>query len=116
MRIAIVDDCEVDRYLAKRAIARALPDAQVEEFEDPRDAVVAANRGELPALLLLDLNMPRMNGFDVLDQLTGEVEVAVVTSSFAKTDRDRASSYARVRAFIEKPLTAASLRAFVGER
>ena len=50
----------------------------------------------VPELVLLDLNLPRVDGFDVLDKLRksrrcSAVPVVVMTSSAAQNDRDRSA-------------------------
>jgi CheY-like chemotaxis protein len=66
-----------------------------------------------PALLLLDLNMPRVSGLDVLRELRGATRcsrtpVIVVTSSTADTDR-RAARELGADAYFKKP---ADLKAY----
>jgi CheY-like chemotaxis protein len=61
-------------------------------------------------LILLDINMPEMNGWEFLDELqNGEFRtnclVAMVTSSISSTDKKRANTYKQVISYIEKPLT-----------
>jgi len=61
----------------------------------------------LPALLLLDLNMPRLNGFEVLAWRSGRAElcdlpVVVFSSLSHKTDMDKARSLG-AREYIVKP-------------
>jgi len=65
-------------------------------------------------LILLDINMPKTNGWDVLEALslqsrTREFRVIMVTSSIDPNDMERAKSYELVSDFISKPLTAEAL-------
>ena len=115
MRIGIIDDSEADRLITRRVILRAIPDATVREFSCPVEALVSIKRGELPRLLFLDLHMPRMSGFEVLDRIptASRCRVALLTSSGWGSDRERAFRYPCVHAFIEKPLTKESLTDFV---
>ena len=71
----------------------------LEEREDP----------ELPALVILDLNMPVMSGWDFLEELktkpySEKIYVVVVTSSIYKDDQNKAMSYDRVIGYFIKPL------------
>jgi len=59
--------------------------------------------------ILLDVNMPIMNGWDFLDGLQefnseGRVKVIMLTSSINDEDRDMAKSYASVIGFLSKPI------------
>lgn len=61
-------------------------------------------------LILLDLNMPVLNGWQFLDKLTEKdeiskrVKVAIVTSSIDPEDKDKARDYEVVDYFLSKPL------------
>ncbi len=118
MKVAVIDDSEVDRYIATRAVRAEFPRATIVEYADPTEAldpVVEAGKHDEPFLLLLDLNMPRVSGFDFLDQLRDRVAsppvlVLVLTSSAAQADRDAATRYGCVHGYIEKPLTRTHLR------
>ncbi len=70
------------------------------------------DRGEkLPELLLLDINMPGMNGWEMIEELeaaawTGieKMQVYMLTSSLDPEDRVKAGKYSLVKGFISKPL------------
>src|SRR5438105_15548672 len=97
--------------------------AEVSHFLDGAHAVDAIRSGHetwapAPNLVLLDLNMPRVSGFDVLRELRGtprlkNVPVAVVTSSHSPKDIEEA---ARLGAslYIKKPVDLHDFIATVG--
>lgn len=113
MKIAIIDDSDADRYLARRVVKATFGDADILEYESALDAVDPIRRGSdehEPFVVFLDINMPRMNGFEFLDVVDEDIDsppvvVLMLTSSSAKSDRDTASKYGCVKGFIEKPLT-----------
>lgn len=60
-------------------------------------------------LILLDINMPVLNGWDFLDALQtrafkARVQVAIVTSSINPEDRLKANQYPQVKAYLVKPI------------
>jgi CheY-like chemotaxis protein len=60
-------------------------------------------------LILLDINMPEMSGWDFLDEITDypvsdQVVVAIVTSSTNESDKRKAFTYKPVTEYIAKPL------------
>lgn len=66
----------------------------------------------LPTLILLDLNMPEMSGWDFLDifkrqyqHLSGLVRIVILSSSIDTADIIRSRQYNAVSDFISKPLT-----------
>ena len=64
--ILLVDDNPVNRQLVKRILAGNYPDVQ--EATNGRECLAALNQRDFD-LVLLDLNMPEMSGFDVLRAL-----------------------------------------------
>lgn len=111
--ILIVDDNPTDTFLAKEAIAVQGIDARVIVIDDGEDAVkfIDSVDGDLgltpPPLVLLDINLPRIDGHQVLQHLRhskrcSETPVIVMTSSAAETDRTIASAL-RADAYFQKP-------------
>ncbi len=79
--ILVAEDDGADRQLRKRAFKRLGFDAQAHFVEDGQEAIdyletralgQDATPDSVPRLLLLDLKMPRMNGFDVLRWIGSE--------------------------------------------
>jgi CheY-like chemotaxis protein len=72
-------------------------------------AVAVQQGGEVPDLILLDLNMPLMDGWEFLDalgelSLTQQVCVFVLTSSIHPDDMAKATQYQQVKGYFSKPL------------
>lgn len=68
-----------------------------------------------PDIILLDLNMPKMNGFEFLNALESElngkeIPVFILTSSIDKEDRQRAETFTCVKGFIVKPMKKNNLK------
>jgi CheY-like chemotaxis protein len=69
-----------------------------------------------PDIILIDLNMPLMDGFEFIEQyeqdffqLFPQTQNIVLTSSVSERDRSRALQYKSVKGFISKPLKAEKL-------
>jgi CheY-like chemotaxis protein len=97
--ILVAEDNKNDAFLLERACRKAGIDAILNFVSDGQQAVdFLSGQGEgsrLPQLLLLDLKMPLMDGFDVLRWLRAQpglkrLLVVVLTSSGEQKDIDRA--------------------------
>lgn len=111
----IIDDDEVIIYLT------GLINKDVEfcdrmlSFTDSSDALSKIQTAlelnlELPSLILIDLNMPVMNGWTFLDELSKlkigkEIPVFIFSSSINQEDINRSKKYKIVKDYIIKPLT-----------
>jgi two-component system LytT family response regulator len=79
IRAVIVDDEELSRALLKEYLARHRDLAVVAECTNGFEAVQAVN-DLAPDLLFLDIQMPKLDGFEVLELIGDEVEVIFVTA------------------------------------
>lgn len=72
--VVMVDDSHDDILIARRCYRRAGVKNEFLAFEGGQDLLdyldrVDAGDAEMPALVLLDINMPDLNGFDVLSRI-----------------------------------------------
>lgn len=110
--ILLIDDSEDDRFFARRALKKLEPDVELHEFSYAEDALSFLRSPERPVLdmLLVDINMPRMDGFEFADayldlypELRGKAPVFIASSSLNPADRERADAHPGVTGFVEKP-------------
>jgi CheY-like chemotaxis protein len=110
--VLMVDDDEDDCLLAAEALAESGADAAFSSVEDGLELLdylserVRSGQGGLPGLIMLDLNMPRMNGHDALARIRSEpalqdVPIVIVTTSGEEDVADRTKEMAN--GFITKP-------------
>jgi CheY-like chemotaxis protein len=113
----LVEDNQQDELLTLRALRKVNLANQVEVVRDGQQALdylfgegeFAGRAGrELPAVVLLDINLPRVGGLDVLARLRADartrlIPVVILTSS--DEQRDRLRSYeGGCNSFVRKPL------------
>ena len=117
-RFILVDDDHVCNMLTTAVLQNQLRVNHIIEFTCAAKALdhLVTDSGEQSstsrAILLLDLNMPAMNGWEFLEQfetlndsIKGQVEVYVLSSSVDRHDKLRAAADKNVAGYIEKPLT-----------
>lgn len=111
--ILLVEDNPMDLDLTLRAFNKKKFSNQVHVARDGEEALAFIPRWEsgdpLPAVILLDINLPKINGLEVLQQLKAHeryrrIPVVVLTSS--REDRDLRTAYdLGVNSYIEKPVS-----------
>lgn len=113
-RVLLVEDNEADVRLTREALREAGEDVRLSSVGDGEQAMLYLRREEgyaevpRPDLVLLDLNLPRKSGLEVLEEMRGDASLAsipviVLTSSAARQDIE--DCYARgANAFAVKPL------------
>ncbi|HZI58766.1 MAG TPA: response regulator [Verrucomicrobiae bacterium] len=113
-RILIVDDKATSRELLRTVLER--DGYSVSEAVDGGEAV-EKTRAESPDLILLDLQMPVRNGYEVLSELRQDsryagLPIIALTASAMEGDRARALA-AGFTAYLTKPVTLSNLREVV---
>ncbi len=98
LRVLVVDDDELDRFVIRRSFNALDEPVELIEVSDPREAVDAIQTHD-PDVTLLDIQMPGMNGFEVLQALEkadqaslAQHTVMMLSSSTRQEDRERAIS------------------------
>jgi len=112
--ILLLDDSELNNLLNAQFLNFALPQSKITSYEDASLLLRLLCEGALaaPDLILLDVNMPELNGWEFIEELDEnnvEVEVIMLSSSRHFKDIEKADNYSRVRGYIEKPLTEAKI-------
>ena len=115
----IIDDSEADRYLSEVIVSTMDPTLNIIFAEDGFEALeVLKASGETPDLILLDINMPRMNGHEFLEAYSENSArdipvVVMLTSSDQERDKEQAVSYGCVKDYFVKPIDKDRLRALL---
>ncbi len=119
MRILIVDDSSMMRALIKRVIRLTeLPVAEVVEAANGAEALRILETQEVN-LLLTDVNMPGMNGVELLREIARQARWpdlvrVIISTDGSPTRRDEAADL-DVRCYLEKPFSPEVLRDVLSE-
>jgi CheY-like chemotaxis protein len=115
-KVMVIDDNEIDRYVAKLVIEKNAFAQEIVCMESAKEALaylknLEATPEELPHLIFLDINMPGMSGFDFLreynnlsDSVKKNCIIMMLTTSLNEQDRIQAEENEFVYMFLNKPL------------
>ena len=106
--VLVVDDDDAIRALVTRVLQRHL--YSVEQASNGEEAMTKLRQSKFD-VVLLDLMMPVMSGFEVIDQLATEspLQAVVVMSAASEGDFQRVNGAAVVQSVIRKPFELSEL-------
>jgi CheY-like chemotaxis protein len=95
-RLLVIEDSKADVFLIREALERAGVQAEIDVVHDGQAALRFLEEHARPALVLLDLNLPKYGGREILRRIranlrTNDLVVLVVTSSALSQDREELS-------------------------
>lgn len=112
LNILLVEDDEVDVMNVRRAFRKNNIANPLFVAGDGEEALARLRSGEIPStrrMILLDLNMPRMNGIEFLRELRADPELGlttVVVLTTSNDERDKIEAYhLNVAGYLLKPVT-----------
>ncbi len=109
----LIDDEEIDQKQYTRILKRSGIVEKITTFSYADEAFefLKTNVDLTVDVIFLDINMPRMTGFEFLEKVSAELKhefayvvIVMLTTSLDPKDRERASKFDVVRDFINKPL------------
>jgi CheY-like chemotaxis protein len=115
--IAVIDDDEIYIFLTKRIIEKTHLFKKVLVFKNGLDGLNFIkgnfnNFNTLPEIILLDLSMPIMNGWQFLDEFMklypnneSQIKIYICTSSISPNDIERSKKISAVSNYIIKPIS-----------
>ena len=119
--ILLVDDDEISNYITSRHIEESGHCKNLEVITNGVTAFEYLKLQEVfPDLILLDINMPLMNGLEFLDNCMkegyeGRSKFIILSTSIHPDDKVAALKYSDVIDYVEKPLSTDKLRSIVNQ-
>ena len=115
----VIDDDEIYQMIIKKLIQKSGVFEEKYFFKCANQVLAEIEKSNyfLPDVILLDINMPLMDGWQFIEKLRSFVsdipaktKIYIVSSSIAYSDKERAEKFPEVSGFLSKPLTVSVLR------
>ena len=112
MNIWLIDDDDITNMLHQFFLEESFPDASIVVFSQAELALKAISENSpLPDYVFLDINMPVMDGWEFMDELSkmttadlSNLHIYILTSSLDPSDFSKAELSPLIQGFISKPL------------
>ncbi|KPQ19105.1 MAG: two component signal transduction system response regulator [Algoriphagus marincola HL-49] len=120
-KVLIIDDDSGILFLHEIIVREAGLHPKPHKFSNAKEALELLKSEDETgnsALIFLDINMPIMNGWEFLDQLSSnirnsDIKVIMVTSSLDNRDQERSKRFQMVIDFWEKPMDEARVKSLI---
>jgi CheY-like chemotaxis protein len=112
----VIDDSETDQFICSCILEEYNGDIEILKAYDGKEGLeILADLDTPPEIILLDINMPRMNGHEFLAEYTKTHEnpasvVVMLTSSSQERDKEDSMQYKFVKEYQEKPLSVEAIQ------
>lgn len=118
MKCLLIDDNPIDLLVNERVLSSVVDKSEIVKVQSGEEALRLLEIPEnQPQIILLDISMPVMSGFDFLEaykKISGirhsQVAVYILSSSLDPDDIRKAETEEYVKAFLQKPLKPEDLK------
>ncbi len=111
-----IDDDEINNFINESIFRSNAKGAEIKSFTNPAEALNYIKKNfvinPVPAIVFLDINMPEMSGWEILDELkehdkilTEFMTIYMISSSIDAVDRNKSKISPLVKDFVSKPLS-----------
>jgi CheY-like chemotaxis protein len=114
----LIDDDPISNVINKLYMFELNPKLNITSYDDPQNAIdilrnimLSNNMAEIPHLILLDINMPRLSGWEFLDiferelkSFFNETSIFMLSSSIDSDDLVKAKERTFIKGYFKKPL------------
>jgi CheY-like chemotaxis protein len=115
--IWIIDDDPIYHIIVHKLIEKSELFSEITSFKNGREALEMIHNvmeiiEGIPDIILLDINMPIMDGWEFMDEMNNVLQklkkniiVYIVSSSIAIEDKNKSKSYSNILGYLSKPIT-----------
>ncbi len=111
-----IDDDEINNFINESIFRSNAKGSEIKSFTDPTEALKFIKKefviNPVHAIVFLDINMPEMSGWEILDELkehhtilTEFMTIYMISSSIDTVDKNKSKSSPLVKDFVSKPLS-----------
>lgn len=109
--MCIIDDDPIYQILINKIIALSETDYEIIRFKNGKEALDSFTldpENNLPEIILLDLEMPIMDGWDFMSEIdkhiTNQTAIYIVSSSISYEDKAKAKTFPKIKGYFSKPI------------
>jgi CheY-like chemotaxis protein len=114
--ICIIDDEEINQFILKTIIKNINKEIRTLSYNNGEEALHSLTElmisiDQLPDIILLDINMPVMGGWQFMDefvkiipQIDKKISIYIISSSSAPDDKKKAKSYIEIEGYLTRPI------------
>ena len=116
-RFLLIDDDDIIGIVHPAIIYQVFPDSEVTLIKSSAEGLdyikkLEATNSPAPEVMFLDINLPKMNGFELLDELSEKdlaflkaTQIFMLSSSIDRRDMEKVEANSIISGFIGKPLS-----------
>jgi CheY-like chemotaxis protein len=115
INLLVIDDDDINIFIIKKIVEKTGYEAVMVAKTNGQLAIdylneLQDNGQPFPHLILIDINMPVLNGWEFLEAyeklgVKDDIDMYMLSSSVYENDIDKAKTYKTVKGFISKPLS-----------
>lgn len=115
INLLVIDDDDINIFIIKKIVEKTGFSVNMVAKTNGQLAIdylqeVAEDSASFPHLMLIDINMPVLNGWEFIEayekmDITKSVDMYMLSSSVYENDIEKAKTYKVVKGFISKPLS-----------
>lgn len=126
-KILLIDDDTITNFISSKAIKAVNPQLEILVAQDGQKGIekldeLLSKNEQLPTIIFLDINMPVIDGWEVLDTLMSKnntdllnISIYLYTSSVYIEDKNKAAQYSIVKRIISKPFNTDMIKEILSE-
>lgn len=123
INLLVIDDDDINIFIIKKIVEKTELAINMVSKSNGQQAIdyikeTTDSAAQFPHLMLIDINMPIMNGWEFVEayqmlNIQHNVDMYILSSSVYENDIEKTKSYTSVKGFISKPLSIERLKELV---